>query len=323
MKIYIDAGHNYDKWNTGATGNGLREQDVTFYIADDLRDILIRAGLEVKMSREKLTDILGTDNASSLSSRYNGANVWRADYFISIHTNSGGGSGTETLVYSAGGEAERLAREVQREIVRRLDMKDRGVKYRSGLAVLKHTKMPAILVETGFIDNWEDAQKLKDRQYDFAQAISEGLFDYLGISPHWGQEFLQKLMDAGIISNPEVWENYDEPVAKVNAAALVDKATGHSKKNHIESLYQKGFITDVSQWTDGGDTTKGLFLALVDKATGGMDEKYVGRDTDHWARNHLDSLADKGFITTVQAWTNFDAWVNSAQAMALVAKAFL
>ena len=52
------------------------------------------------------------------------------------------------------------------------------MKERPGLCVLKHTDMPAVLVETAFIDNDEDAELLTNRQDDFARAIARGVTDY-------------------------------------------------------------------------------------------------------------------------------------------------
>ena len=104
MKICIDAGHNYSGFNTGATGNGLREQDVSFYIADKLKNLFENIGVDVLMTRPTLATNCGKDNATSLSYRYNLANSSNCDLFISIHCNAGGGRGTETLVYSTKGD---------------------------------------------------------------------------------------------------------------------------------------------------------------------------------------------------------------------------
>ena len=59
-----------------------------------------------------------------------------------------------------------------------LDTTDRGLKDRPGLYVLKHTDMPAVLVELAFIDNEDDAALLRDNQDDFARAIARGVTDY-------------------------------------------------------------------------------------------------------------------------------------------------
>ena len=109
------------------------------------------------------------------------ANDSGADLFISIHCNAAGGdaAGTETLVYSIdGGPATQLANCIQSQIVGSLGTIDRGLKERPGLVVLKHTDMPACLVETAFIDNANDSQLLTDRQDDFARAIARGVTDY-------------------------------------------------------------------------------------------------------------------------------------------------
>ena len=178
MKIFLDAGHNFSGGDTGASGFGLKEQDVTFEIADKLRMLFQNAGYEVKMSRNKPDDNVGNGTvASSITGRATQANNWGADLFISIHTNAYNGSarGTETLVYSLGGEAAEIAKRVQSEIVAGLGTVDRGVKARSDLGVLRMTNMPALLIEAAFIDNEDDAWFLKSRQDDFARAIFYGV----------------------------------------------------------------------------------------------------------------------------------------------------
>ena len=74
--------------------------------------------------------------------------------------------------------AQKLAECVQNQIVTSLGTVDRGLKDRPNLYVLKHTDMPAILVETAFIDNGEDAELLRDKSTDFAAAIARGITDY-------------------------------------------------------------------------------------------------------------------------------------------------
>ena len=59
MKIYLDPGHNHSGADTGACGNGLKEQDITWLIAARTRDKLETAGLMVQMSRHSLTANVG------------------------------------------------------------------------------------------------------------------------------------------------------------------------------------------------------------------------------------------------------------------------
>ena len=102
MKICIDAGHNFSSYDTGATGNGLREQDVTFGIASKLKQMLEEAGVEVIMTRTYLSQNLGLNSDDSLAKRCRIANENECDLFISIHCNSHinvSANGTEVLVW--------------------------------------------------------------------------------------------------------------------------------------------------------------------------------------------------------------------------------
>ncbi len=200
MKVFIDAGHNYSGADTGAVGNGLREQDVNFGIAERLKNLLIAAGHEVRMSRERLTENLGTTVSESLRLRSSRANEWSADLFVSIHCNSFNGvaEGTETLLYSLGSQSETYAVAIQQSITSRLGTVDRGVKERKDLSVLRQTVMPAVLIETAFIDNPEDGLLLKNRQGDFARAIFDGITG----AAVGRMETIQELTDIDAI----VWE---------------------------------------------------------------------------------------------------------------------
>lgn len=177
MKIFLDAGHNYSHCDKGAYWNGLKEQDLTFQIASKLKPLLENYGHSVKMSRNKITDTIGSTVSASLTERALMSNDWGADLFVSIHCNAYNSivRGTEVLVYSKNSSAYKVAERVLNSIVYKLGTVSRGVKERPDLAVLKKTKAPALLVETAFIDNLHDAKLLTERQDDFAKAICDGI----------------------------------------------------------------------------------------------------------------------------------------------------
>jgi len=52
-----------------------------------------------------------------------------------------------------------------------------------------------------------------------------------------------------------------------------------------------------------------------------MLAQYQGRTTDHWGRNHLDSLCDKGIVTTPDAWTDFEGEIAKGNLLAILYKA--
>lgn len=187
IKVFIDQGHNPSGVNAGAEGFGLREQDITYNVGTYLADLLRKDyRFEVKLSRNYPEERLGFSNSSSLSQRVNMANEWPADYFISIHANANTNpniKGSEVYVYREYTQAYYLAQDVLNSIVNVVGTKDNGVRVNSSLYVLKRTKMPAILVELGYITNAEDVEKLKNDQYSFAYAIYLGLLNYLGLKP--------------------------------------------------------------------------------------------------------------------------------------------
>ncbi len=203
MKICIDAGHNYSGWDTGAVANNLKEQNITFQIAEKLSEILNAHQIKTVFTRESATQNLGTSVNSSLKKRAEISNRTACDYFVSIHCNAGGGTGTEVLVLKKGGQAEGLAESVLSEMTKKLNLRSRGVKE-ANLLVLRETICPAILVETAFLDHPTDANLLKTKPEEFASAIAMGIFGFLGIAIQ--DELLsvkKKLSEKWQLSDPE------------------------------------------------------------------------------------------------------------------------
>ena len=183
-KIYIDQGHNPENPNAGAVGNGLREQDITYRVGIALAELLrANPAFEVRLSRPTPTASLGTSNTTSLRARVNDANAWGADYFISIHTNASenpSASGTEAFAYSSPSRAFSLGEDIVEGITDITGLRDRGMKVRPGLYVLRKTAMPAILVELGFITNPGDAALMNENPGLFARGIYNGILDFFG-----------------------------------------------------------------------------------------------------------------------------------------------
>ncbi|MBN6205688.1 N-acetylmuramoyl-L-alanine amidase [Ralstonia pickettii] len=176
-KIYIDPGHGGT--DGGAAGNGLVEKNVTLAIALKVRDILNRDydGHSIRMSRT-------TDITKSLAERTNDANNWRANYYISIHINAGGGTGYEDYIYNGSVSSNTVAfrDKMHTEIMKQVDFANRG-KKRANFHVLRESSMPAILTENGFIDHAADAAKLKSNAYleRIALGHANGIAQALGL----------------------------------------------------------------------------------------------------------------------------------------------
>ena len=184
MKIFLDAGHSVGGGDTGAEGLNLKEQDITFGIVMLLAKKLSDVGFDIMVSRKNAGDVLGTNASTSLSKRASLANTWGADVFISIHCNASTNNtanGTEVYTFNTSSKALPLAKKIQSKIVEILGTTDRGTKT-ANFAVLRETSMPAVLVETAFISNKEDSDKLKTRQADFADAIFMAVCDEYNVS---------------------------------------------------------------------------------------------------------------------------------------------
>ena len=184
IRIFIDQGHNPSGPNTGAEGNGLREQDVTYdvgiYLASLLND---DPRFVARVSRSTPETVLGTSNATSLRERVNMANAWPANYFISIHCNSNTNpqiNGSEVYVYRINTQSYWLAQDILNAVVESVGTRDNGVRTNPSLYVLRRTTMPAVLVELAYLSNVSDAQKLRDDQRGFAWGIYQGLLNYFG-----------------------------------------------------------------------------------------------------------------------------------------------
>ncbi len=185
MLVVVDAGHGGT--DPGATGHGLKEATLTLKIAKRLRAALLRDfDVEVELTRS-------TDRAVELHRRAKIANDLGADYFVSVHINSGGGTGYEDFVHAsvAGNSQSARRRSVVHDAVmtfmRARGMSDRG-KKKENLAVLRETQMPAVLTENLFIDNAADARLLADDAFltGVAEAHARGIAAALGLSPQPG-----------------------------------------------------------------------------------------------------------------------------------------
>ncbi|ACK71525.1 N-acetylmuramoyl-L-alanine amidase [Gloeothece citriformis PCC 7424] len=170
--IVIDPGHGGQ--DPGAIGiGGLQEKGVVLSISQEVAKILSQRGVRVIMTRT-------SDRYISLKARVDLAQRTGANGFISIHANAIGGNqsqvnGVETYYYSTG---YNLARAIHRNILRRLNVRDRGVKQ-ARFYVLRKTSMPAVLVETGFVTGTIDNRNLSDSTYRrrMAEAIAEGIIE--------------------------------------------------------------------------------------------------------------------------------------------------
>ncbi len=182
IKIFIDQGHNPQNPNAGAEGNGLYEQDITYEVGVLLAELLRQnPSFEVRLSRNSPDEVLGTSIGTSLKARTDAANAWGADAFISIHANAStieSASGCEGYAYSQASQGFALGEDILAGLSASTGLSNRGMFVRPSLYVLRRTRMPAVLIELGFITNPSDAELMSEQPELFAQGIYNGILDY-------------------------------------------------------------------------------------------------------------------------------------------------
>jgi N-acetylmuramoyl-L-alanine amidase len=180
-KIYWDFGHGGT--DPGGTGNGLQEKNVVLEIGKYIKEMMENyEDVECKFSRL-------SDKSVSLNQRTNEANAWGADLLVSVHTNAFNGlaNGFESFIYNGSYNGKSRTQAFQNTMHSKIMAKckffyDRG-KKQGNLHMCRESAMPAILTESGFIDNKKDAAAMKDRAKLIAIAAGhvEGVAAFLGL----------------------------------------------------------------------------------------------------------------------------------------------
>ncbi len=142
------------------------------------------SGATVVMTRDSDTDVYGPNasDRAELQARVDVGNRAGTDIFVSIHCNAfanPSANGTQTFYYGGSYEGQRLANDIQQEMIATNGLRDRGIAT-ANFYVMKYSSMPAVLVETAFITNPDEEALLSDPQWQeqLAEAIAQGISDY-------------------------------------------------------------------------------------------------------------------------------------------------
>lgn len=183
MFIAIDAGHGPETAGKRTPDNTMKEYEFNSAVATEVEKILKANKIRTLRTDSDKLDV-------ELRDRCKKANDAKCDYFISIHANASGdvwsnASGIETFIKGDNpikSEYEKsfdMASRIQKSLVDLTKAKNRGIKTSNSLYVLNATRMPALLVECGFMTNREESLRLKNPQYRLlcAQAIAKPIVE--------------------------------------------------------------------------------------------------------------------------------------------------
>lgn len=132
---------------------------------------LVRCGFEVRCNKPEMT----------LTQAVSDSNAWGPEAHVAIHSNAGGGQGTECWHYTGSTKGQALALAVYNEVAQLTPASDRGVKYTLDLYEVAKTSAPACILEVAFHDRAEEAAWIVAHKAELAEAIAKGVCKYFGV----------------------------------------------------------------------------------------------------------------------------------------------
>lgn len=187
--VVIDAGHG--GFDAGASANGLSEKDINLSVAKYLKEYVSQGGGIAIMTRDsdKSTadsDFMGKNaKKSDLQNRKKLAETSEADVFVSIHMNKFEQEryrGAQVFYGTEPSDSKRLGEDIQAALIEVIDDGNTRTakKTDSGIFILKHTLVPSVIVECGFLSNPDEAKLLSDEKYKqkLAWAVYVGIVKF-------------------------------------------------------------------------------------------------------------------------------------------------
>ena len=180
--IVLDAGHGgIDVGKMGV--NGAEEKEINLKISLKIKKLLTEDGISVVMTRSD-NDRLGDTQKADLKERVRIMNEKHPVLAVSIHQNSYEGAevrGPQVFYYTDSDAGRSAARILQEELNRIDPVYSREAKGNSSYYILKHAKVPVVIVECGFLSNAEEAAKLVTDEYQekIASAVAAGIIQYI------------------------------------------------------------------------------------------------------------------------------------------------
>lgn len=165
MRIYLSPSSQFDNAYSGVTAvEGSVCNDIAIYCEKALK----RCGIEVKR---------GDSTKTTMESRVSESNDWHADYHIPIHTNAGGGKGTE--VYAWPTTIDSVVKAVYNNVAKLSPGADRGIKDGSGLYEVNSTNAICCYIECEFHDTY--GKWIYEHKKDLGEAIAKGICEGAGV----------------------------------------------------------------------------------------------------------------------------------------------
>lgn len=249
-RVVIDAGHG--GWDNGAMYNGRKEKDDNLNLALAVGQILRDNGVDVVFTRT--SDVYQSPREKAML-----GNATDADFFISFHRNSSVEpnqySGVQTLLFNEGDIKQEMADNINSEL-EKLGFQNLGRSVRTNLAVLRQTNMPAVLVETGFINTDADNALFDAKFQEMAEGIAKGILETLETEKETFHFYIQ----VGLFRNYDNAERLMEELSSMGYTVQIRSINGYYAVlvGEFDTMEQAKRIENVLR-EDGYDT---LIIAM-------------------------------------------------------------
>ena len=180
--VVLDSGHGGS--DSGKVGiNDAREKEINLKIAKKIQELLENEDVKVIMTREN-DEQLALSKVEDLKKRVKIMNENHPVLAVSIHQNSykeENVSGAQVFYYKTSAEGQKAAGIIQEALQSVNPQNTKQIKENDTYYLLKKTEVPTVIVECGFLSNYEEAQKLVSEEYQkkIAEAVTEGILQYI------------------------------------------------------------------------------------------------------------------------------------------------
>lgn len=182
LTVVVDSGHGGE--DPGKIGvNGALEKDINLAIGKMLKEALEKENIQVVLTRDK-DEMLAGSKSEDMKERVKIMNDTKPVLVVSVHQNSyvtEQESGAQVFYYSNSEKGKVLALDLQENLKKMDTSNRREAKANDTYYILRHTEVPTVIVECGFLSNWEEAEKLTTEVYqqELALAVCDGILQYI------------------------------------------------------------------------------------------------------------------------------------------------
>ena len=313
MKIALDAGHGL-KTAGKQTPDGIKEWELNDKVRDKVVDLLKGYNVQIICTDNDEGNV--DEGLSTRRKMYVNQNV---DAFVSIHHNAFNGiwnDATGVEVYTDKNPTSKdiqLANAIYKNLPNYTGLKGRGIKQ-ANFTVINQNKVPAVLVEGGFMDSNNDYKVITSDQGQeaYARAVAEGLIEFLGLKEGHATVEVQpepvKQEEKKKIGVDGKWGRETTERAQEVFGTPVDGIVSNQYLTY--KAKNKGLLSSTFEWEEKPGKNGSALIKAIQRWIGEEDDGFIGPDTIRGMQRKLGTPVD-GIVSEVSTMVKaFQTWLN-------------